>query len=375
MSPGRKTNRRQFLQGQAAVDALQDLQCSAEAEDGREALPGPNAWGRDARAEYLVQVGRRAMACDFQVFLNPGQYPGAVEAAVESLDLIEALEEQLTVYREQSEIMRINRSAAQQAVEVEPRLFELLHQCVMWSEATGGGFDITAGPLVKLWGFYTRQGRFPEPDEIEAVIRSIGSRFLRFDREQMTIRFARPGMDLNLGSVGKGYALDRCAEVLEAAGVWDYMIHGGQSSILARGGRSQQDGSAPWVVALRHPLRPERRLAELQLRDQGLGTSGSGQQFFYHRGRRYGHVLDPRTGRPAEGVLSATVLAPSAAMADAMATSFFVLGVDVARAFCERHPELAVVFVLPAARKGTVAIETIGLDDGGRDGELRVLDE
>ena len=115
---------------------------------------------------------------------------------------------------------------------------------------------------------------------------------------------------------------------------------------------------------------PERRLAELKIRHCGLGTSGSGQQFFYHRGHRYGHVLDPRSGAPAEGVLSATVLAPDAAEADALATAFFVLGVDATRAYCETRPELAVVFVLPGTREGTVALETIGIEE-----QLLVLDE
>jgi thiamine biosynthesis lipoprotein len=177
-------------------------------------------------------------------------------------------------------------------------------------------------------------------------------------------------MELNLGSVGKGYALDRCAEILEAAGVVDFLIHGGQSSILARGGRHASGDPREWCIALRHPLRADRRLAELKMRHCGLGTSGSGQQFFYHRGRRYGHVLDPRSGVPAEGVLSATVLAPDAAEADALATAFFVLGVDATQAYCETRPELAVVFVLAGTREGTVALETIGIDE-----QLRLLDE
>ena len=114
----------------------------------------------------------------------------------------------------------------------------------------------------------------------------------------------------------------------------------------------------------------QRRLAELTLRNCGLGTSGSGQQFFFHRGRRYGHVLDPRSAAPAEGVLSATVLAPNAAEADALATAFFVLGVEATRVYCAARSELGVVFVLPGTREGTVALETIGLVD-----QLHVLDE
>lgn len=314
------------------------------------------------------------MACEFQVFCHPGRYPGAVEAASEALDVVDALEDQLTVYRESSEVMYLNRHAHEQACPVETQLFELLRRCVDWSEETGGAFDITAGPLVKLWGFYTRRGRFPEAEEIAGTLQRVGSHYLELDVERSTLRFTKPGMELNLGSVGKGYALDRCARLLEDAEVSAFMIHGGQSSILARGLRKEPPDESqqgvPWTVAIRHPLRSERRLAELSVRDRAVGTSGAGKQFFYHRGRRYGHVLDPRTGRPAEGVLSTTVLAPSAAQADALATSFFILGVEATAAYCEDHPELSVVFVLPAARQGTVATEMINTGDA-----VRLLDD
>ena len=230
--------------------------------------------------------------------------------------------------------------------------------------------DITAGPLVKLWGFQTRTGRFPAVEQIQAVLPHVGSQHLELDRELQTIRFLRSGTQLNLGSVGKGYALDRCAEVLVAAGVADFLLHGGHSSILARGSRYAQGDTPEWRIALRHPLRPERRLAELKICNSCVGTSGSGQQFFYHRGHRYGHVIDPRSGVPAEGVLSATVLAPNAAEADALATAFFVLGVDATRAFCESRRDLAVVFVLPGTRAGTVSLECVGAEQ-----QLVVLDD
>ena len=303
------------------------------------------------------------MACEFQVFLHARQQAGAIEAASEALDLVDTLEDQMTVYRSESEISRINRHAGEQPCCVEPRLFELLSRCVAWSTASGGAFDITAGPLVKLWGFYTRQGRFPSSEQVHEVLQRVGSGHLSLDHEHQLISFRQPGMELNLGSVGKGYALDRCSEIFAAAGVENFLMHGGHSSILARGSRLADAEVPEWRIALRHPLRPKRRLAEIRLRDQGLGTSGSGQQFFYRAGRRYGHVLDPRCGFPAEGILSATVLAPGAAEADALATMFFVLGIDATRQICAQRPELAVVFVVPGSRQGTVAIETIGVDD------------
>jgi FAD:protein FMN transferase len=367
MNPRRKTNRREFLRGESARDALAGLSFGADAADAGPL--SPEAAERHTPHDYLLQLGRQAMACDFHVYLNAGQHAGAVEAATQALDLVQHLEDQLSVFRPHSEISVINRDAAERPCAVEVRLFDLLCRCAHWHQTTGGAYDITAGPLVKVWGFYTRSGRFPTTQQVSDALERVGSRHLVLDRQERTIRFARAGMELNLGSVGKGYALDRCAEILEAAGVRDFLIHGGHSSVLARGARHTDGPSPEWCIALRHPLRKERRLAELKLRQCGLGTSGSGQQFFYHRGRRYGHILDPRTGAPAEGVLSATVLAPGAAEADALATAFFVLGVDATRAYCATRPELAVVFVLPGTRAGTVALETIGITD-----QLRILD-
>jgi thiamine biosynthesis lipoprotein len=110
-------------------------------------------------------------------------------------------------------------------------------------------------------------------------------------------------------------------------------------------------------------LRPERRLAEFTLRDRALGTSGSATQFFHHQGRRYGHILDPRTGRPAEGVHSSTVIAPTAAEADALATAFYVLGPEKSLDYCRARPHLAAVLVSPGPRQGSIELHTCGLND------------
>jgi len=361
MAPKRKTNRRDFLTGRSAVEAVSDLLPEGPAASAvgsesatRQAAPDPGV--------YLLQVGRRAMACEFQVFLNAGQHSGSTEAALEALDLVDTLEAQLSWFRDNSELTRINGLAARQPVLVEPRLFELLEEAVQLHDATAGAFDITSGPLSKLWGFHRREGKLPQESDIAHALHSVGTRWLHLDPAARTISFDRPGIEINLGAIGKGYALDRCAEVLRERGVTAFLIHGGQSSMSARGSRAGlADQECGWTVALRHPLRPEQRLGEIPLRDRALGTSGSGNQFFHFAGRRLGHVLDPRTGRPAEGLLSATVLAPTAAQADALSTAFFVLGVDRAREFCRHRPELSALFVLPGQHAGVVEIETIGL--------------
>ena len=380
----RESSRREFLTGRSALEALADVR-------GGLAEPLPTPEGQAART-WLVQISREAMACEFEVLLDAKKYPAGPDAAVEALDLVEALEAQLTVYRETSEVSRLNQRACGQPVVVEERLFRLFERAqALWRE-TGGAFDITSGALSKVWGFYRRQGRMPSREEVAEALAKAGSQHLELEAESHTVRFLIPGLEINLGAIGKGYTLDRCAELLLGRGVADFVIHGGNSSVLARGERqragvrSQESGNrgqgtgdggqeavvansqisnlksqigsspspesrapsppVPWTVGLRHPLRPDERLAEFMLRDQALGTSGSGTQFFHFQGKRYGHILDPRSGWPAEQVLSATVIAPTAAMADALSTAFYVLGVTGAQEYCEKHSEISALLVM-----------------------------
>ena len=363
MNSKRKSSRRDFLQGKAAIDALGDI---ADGIDGPitplSAAQSPTSRSA-ARKHLLTEVGRKAMACQFQIFAPSHDDPDVIEAALQALDCVDLWEDRLSVYREQSEISRINRVADLQPCVVEADTLDLLDRCIELWQSTGGAFDITAAPLVRAWGFHIRQGRFPSDEELQHAMEHVGSNHLVLDRAHRSVRFRKPGVELNLGSIGKGFALDRCREVLDSANVTDYMIHGGHSSILARGNRLP-DGEQPgWWVTLRNPLRPAQVLAELRLCDSALGTSGSGRQFFYHHGRRYGHVIDPRTGYPAESVLSTTVLGPAAEQADALATAFFVMGIEATRDYCRDHPELAVVFVRPSTRGSTVALELIQLEE------------
>jgi thiamine biosynthesis lipoprotein len=237
-----------------------------------------------------------------------------MEHVFAALDLVESLESQLTVYRHESEVMDINRQAADGPVAVESRLYWLFQLARRLHSETRGALDITSGPLSETWGFSRREGRLPSEGEIAAARERVGMELVVLDDERSTIAFRRPGVSVNLNSIGKGYALDRMAELLATNCVSDYLLHGGRSSVLASG--NQPGHGDGWVVGLRHPLRPAKRLAEFTLRGESLSTSGSGTQFFIRRGRRYGHILDPRTGRPAEGLFSATVIAPTAAEAN-----------------------------------------------------------
>ncbi len=323
----------------------------------------PPSVAQRAAPTYLVELARRAMACDFQISLNAGQHRRGPEAAVEALDVIDRLEDQMTVYREHSEISQLNRRAAYEAVPVELHLHGLLRYAVELSEATGGAFDMTAGPLVKLWGKARKEGRLPEADEIDQARQRVDWRRLELDAQRATLRFGREGVEINLGAIGKGYALDRAARVLLDAGVEDFLFHGGRSSLIAFGARSGVGEGGGWRVAIRHPLRPDRPIGEVRLCDRGMGTSGSGTQFFTHRGQRYGHILDPRTGWPVQGMLSTTVLAPTAAAADALSTAFYVMGVDASLAYCQAHPDVSALLIAAGDRPGAIALHTANLGD------------
>ena len=360
----RTSSRRDFLKGRSAADAMADSIERALPDE----LPrgGPS---RDSGQSYLIRISRPAMACEFEIRLNAGQYEHGTQTALEALDLVDALEDQMSIFRPDSEVSRINRTAAAGLVEVEPRLFELLQLALRIHGETDGTFDVTSAGLSEAWGFARREGAVPDEEQLAEALRHVGSHLVQLDPERRTVRFLQEGVQLNLGGIGKGYALDRCAEKLLAAGVNDFLIHGGNSSVLARGSQmsiedgSTRDAGRGWEVGVRHPIRPDRRLSEMQLCDRSLATSGSWAQSFVYQGRRYGHVLDPRTGRPAEGILSATAVAPSAAEADALSTAFYVMGSAAASDFCGRRPAVSAILACPVRHSGGVEVHTAGLAD------------
>lgn len=313
---------------------------------------------------HTLVVGRDAMACRFEVVFNAGEVENATELAVDALDLVEQIESRITVYRDSSEVARLNATAAEGWQPVSPDLFALLlHARDLWAR-TGGAFDCASGALTRAWGFLERRGRTPADDALRAARERSGLGLVEFDDEGRRVRFLRPGVELNLGAIGKGWAIDRALGELRAAGVESVLVHGGQSSVRARGVQGPAlPGRRGWQVGLRHPLRPAQRLATITLDDRALGTSGSGTQFFVERGHKLGHILDPRTGRPATaGVISATVIAPEAADADALATALYVLGPEGLACVAPAGGEVGAILAVPGGSPGTVRVVVANLD-------------
>jgi thiamine biosynthesis lipoprotein len=288
------------------------------------------------------------MACDFDVMLNPDGPPSQVQAASESLDVVQQLEQLLSVYREDAHLATINRTAAMAPVEVDTELFSLLRRAETISASTSGAFNPVAGALVSLWRRCRSESRIPMAAEMEAALASSGLHHVSFDETRQTIRFDAVGVEINLGAIGKGHAVDRAGEHLLKVGVLNWLVHGGRSSVRAQGTHAGLEG---WPVGLQNPLRPDKPFGTFLLKNEALSTSGTAVQWFRHEGKRYGHILDPRTGWPVETMLSVSVIAPDAALADALSTAFFVLGVEKAIACCDNFPLVGAIF-FPPPRNG-----------------------
>jgi thiamine biosynthesis lipoprotein len=308
-------------------------------------------------SSLITEVTCRAMATEFAVLL-PAHHSDAVEPAVEALEQLDAIEASLTVYQPESEISRVNRDAFVRPVTLTPATFSLIQRAIQWSQRTDGAFDITAGPLVEAWGFTRRRGRKPSAAEVGAALDRVGYQHLVLDQDRRSVRFAQQGMSINLGGIGKGDALDRIAARLRRDGITDFLLHGGSSSVVACG--DQEAGSElGWAVGIAHPTKPKRRLGGIWLRDRALATSGSGKQFFHHRGKRYGHVIDPRTGFPAGDLMALTVIMESAADADACSTGLFVAGQEsIPKSAAWEIP--AMIAMAAGTKQDEVEVESIG---------------
>jgi thiamine biosynthesis lipoprotein len=244
----------------------------------------------------------------------------ALEDAFEEVRRLDAL---LSNYRQNSEWSKANRLAAAQPVVLSAELFSLLAACQEYSALSEGAFDITVGPLMKVWGFYKGSGRLPHRAEVRTALRNVGYRNLELNPAGSTLRFRRPGVEMDPGGIGKGYAVDRVVKVLQERGIRSALVSAGGSTIFGLGHPPQD---AAWKIAIRDPKNKRLTVEQLELRDQSMSTSGTYEKFFRAGGRTYSHIMDPRTGWPAEGMLSVSVVAPRAIDSEAWTKPVFING-------------------------------------------------
>ena len=275
------------------------------------------------------------------------------EAAGKALAEAERVERLFSVYKDDSEISRINHLTAGEPLAIDPEVYRLIARSIEYSKTTDGAFDITVGPLTRLWSSARSSGKLPGEAAVAAALEKVGYYNIVLDSARTSIAFLKDGMSLDMGGVAKGYATDRAVEVLKDNGVTSAIVNmGGDLYCLGRRSPTTQ-----WTIGIRHPRDKKKLFMQVDLRDRAVDTSGDYEKFFTVAGKRYSHIIDPRTGYPAaSGVVSASVIDKSAAAADMLATALCVLG----------RPGLAAVETEEAAavmvteQGGVLAVETAG---------------
>jgi thiamine biosynthesis lipoprotein len=307
-----------------------------------------------------VTVACHAMATRFEIVLH-GENPTALRAAgEEALGEVEQLEAQLSLFRTSSEIAYVNARAAKGPVRVTPGLFALLQWAQKLSEESRGAFDITVAPLVRCWGFMGGDGRFPRPEEVAEARAKVGMGLVQLNPADFTVQFAREGVMLDLGAIGKGYAVERAAEVLREAGVSSALVHGGTSTVQALGPPPGEDF---WKIAIETPSpvpgAPPNLLATVPLKEEAMSVSGVWGNSFQVKGRTYGHIIDPRTGEPAIGTVLAAVVLPLATETDALSTALLTVGAPGHDAIAKLRPGMRTLVVSESG--GELRVEAKGI--------------
>ncbi len=271
---------------------------------------------------------------------------------------LEELESQFSTYRKASEISRFNVHPGDEWFAVSPEFVEIVTTAMTISELSGGAFDITVGPLVELWGFGASNAprAVPSQDAIDVLLEATGYDYLEIRESPPALRRTRPGVQLDFSAIAKGFSVDELSELLDEAGLTDYMIEVG-GEVRTRG-RSADGGD--WSIGIESPLADEIGIEiedVISLRDRAVATSGDYRNYFEHEGQRYSHSLDPRTGWPVSHRLaSVSVIDPTAVTADALATALMVLGAEAGYELAVREG-IAAIFI-ERTEEGFPALET-----------------
>jgi thiamine biosynthesis lipoprotein len=307
---------------------------------------------QSAGAQQRLERSTDAMGATFSVVLYGSDQAAMNQAIDAAFDEAHRLDALLSNYKPESEWSRINREAAEHPVAVSPELFRLLSDCIEYSRATEGTFDITVGPLMRAWGFFGGERHVPSPDQLRDALEIVGYRHVQLNARKRTVRFDRPGVEIDPGGVGKGYAVDRMVKILRARGFRNALVAASGSSIYGLG--NPPDEPRGWPISIADPWNHRKNAAQVFLKAMSLSTSGSYEKSFRVNGHRYSHIMDPRRGAPAEGAVQVTVLAPRTIDSEVWAKPYFIQGREWTTAhkpkgwrvlYCESAPEEACVWV------------------------------
>jgi len=282
----------------------------------------------------IRRFSHEAMATTFQILIAHEDAQYAQQAAWEAFDELDRIEAELSRFVENSDISRINNLPANQPLPIGLAAFECLQISVRLYDETDGAFDVTVGSLLSCWLTENKTARTPSEKELEFARQHTGTDLLKLNETDHTVELLTSPVPIDLGAIGKGYAVDKMAELLRDWSINTALIHSGYSSVLALGCPSGTNG---WPATLRNPRNRKQTLARLYLRDTAL--SGSGLQ----KGQ---HILDPRTHQPVEDKLAAWALATTAAAADALSTAFMVMSPDEVEKYCHDHSDTLAMAIL-----------------------------
>jgi FAD:protein FMN transferase len=293
-------------------------------------------------APRLVSGTHRTMGSEVRVTVWTADEAAALPSITSVFAEFDRLDALLSVWKEGSDVLRINAAAGKAPVNVARETVEVLLAARQVSEWTEGKFDVTFGALSDIWKFdHDQDNRVPGAGEIAARLPLVDYTAVLVEQSAGTVFVSRPGMRVHLGGIGKGYAIDRSAALLRAAGFHDFMVQAGGDLFVAG-----QPGDRPWRLGINDPRgAPDDSFARIELRDRTFSTSGDYERFFIKDGRRYHHILDPDIGQPARGCRSVTIVAKTATLADGLSTGVFILGPEAGMALVERLQDVEAVIV------------------------------
>jgi thiamine biosynthesis lipoprotein len=289
------------------------------------------------------------MACVYAIEAygsDAAALPRILDDAFDEVDRIDRL---MSHYKADSPLSRLNREAARGPVAVEPELFDFIAEAMRYNRESAGAFDITVGPLMKAWGFFRGEGRLPSSAELAVARSHVGDGHLVLNPAERTIAFDETGVELDLGGIAKGYAVDRVVGLLRQRHVAAALVSAGGSTIYGLGAPPGRRG---WDVTIQDPVDSRKTALTVTLKDRALSVSGSSEKSFESGGVRYSHIMDPRTGWPVQGVLSVAVLTTAGTAGDALDNALFVMGPERSRVYLKTLPETEAFFFLPDAARG-----------------------
>lgn len=289
-----------------------------------------SVWPLQAGEMLRLESSAEAMGSTYSIVIYDEDRDRMEAAAEKAFNEAKRLDGLLSNYLPDSVWNEVNRYAAERPVHVPQDLFDLLSACVEYSRKSDGAFDITVGPLMKVWGFYKGSGHLPRQGEVRKALASVSYKNIVLNPADRTVRFARAGVELDPGGIGKGYAVDRMVDILKREKITIALVSASGSSIFGMGAPPGEKG---WTIGIRDPKDESRTVQDIVLKDQSLSTSGNYEKFFEADGKVYAHIMDPRTGYPAPGMLSVSIVSPRTIDSEAWCKPFFING----RAWASKH--------------------------------------